>query len=79
MDAGTAIAAPGGVKKEISIAPLDDVQPDDHVLIHAGDAQHRVSPSAGKPHAGGSAWPQQLKSWGAAELYFTRQASLPCG
>ncbi len=43
-DAGTAIAALGGVKKEISIALLDDVQPGDYVLIHVGYALHKVSP-----------------------------------
>lgn len=43
-DAGTAIVALGGVKKEISIALLDDVEPGDFVLIHVGYALHKVSP-----------------------------------
>ena len=46
VDAGeqTAVVALGPVKKEISIALLDDVSPGDYVLIHVGYALHKVSP-----------------------------------
>ncbi|MGO8953448.1 MAG: HypC/HybG/HupF family hydrogenase formation chaperone [Rhodomicrobium sp.] len=40
----TAIVALGPVKKEISIALLDDVTPGDFVLVHVGFALHKVSP-----------------------------------
>ncbi len=42
--AGTAIVALGPVKKEISIALLEDVVPGEFVLIHVGYALHKVSP-----------------------------------
>ena len=42
--AETAIVALGPVKKEISIALLDNVAPGDYVLIHVGYALHKVSP-----------------------------------
>ncbi|MEZ5900005.1 MAG: HypC/HybG/HupF family hydrogenase formation chaperone [Hyphomicrobiaceae bacterium] len=40
----TAIVALGPVKKEISIALLEDVAPGDFVLVHVGFALHKVSP-----------------------------------
>jgi hydrogenase expression/formation protein HypC len=40
----TALVAIGPVKKEISIALLEDVRPGDYVLIHVGYALHKVSP-----------------------------------
>lgn len=43
-DAETAVVALGPVKKEISIALLDDVAAGDYVLIHVGYALHKVSP-----------------------------------
>jgi len=42
--AETAIVALGPVKKEISIALLEDVKPGDFVLVHVGYALHKVSP-----------------------------------
>ena len=44
LAAETAIVALGPVKKEISIALLDDVAPGDFVLVHVGFALHKVSP-----------------------------------
>jgi len=43
-DLESAIVALGPVKKEISVALLDDVVPGDFVLVHAGFALHKVSP-----------------------------------
>jgi hydrogenase expression/formation protein HypC len=43
-DAETAVVALGPVRKEISIALLEDVAPGDYVLIHVGYALHKVSP-----------------------------------
>ncbi len=40
----TAVVALGPVKKEISIALLDDVAVGDFVLVHVGFALHRLSP-----------------------------------
>jgi hydrogenase expression/formation protein HypC len=40
----TAAVALGPVKKEISIALLDEVEPGDYVLLHVGFALHKVSP-----------------------------------
>ena len=40
----TAVVALGTVKKEISIALLEDVVPGDFVLVHVGFALHKVSP-----------------------------------
>ncbi|MCB1485256.1 MAG: HypC/HybG/HupF family hydrogenase formation chaperone [Hyphomicrobiaceae bacterium] len=40
----TAIVALGPVKKEISIALLENVVPGDFVLVHVGFALHKVSP-----------------------------------
>lgn len=34
----------GGVKKEISVALLDELSEGDYVLVHAGFALHKVSP-----------------------------------
>jgi hydrogenase expression/formation protein HypC len=38
-----AIVALGGVRKEVSLALVDDVQVDDFVLIHVGYALNKVS------------------------------------
>jgi len=43
-EAETAVVALGPVRKEISIALLDEVTPGDYVLIHVGYALHKVSP-----------------------------------
>jgi hydrogenase expression/formation protein HypC len=40
----TAIVAFGAVKKQISIALLDEVAEQDYVLVHVGYALNRVSP-----------------------------------
>jgi hydrogenase expression/formation protein HypC len=40
----TAIVTLGPVKKEISIALLDDLAPGDFVLVHVGFALHKLSP-----------------------------------
>jgi hydrogenase expression/formation protein HypC len=42
--AETAVVALGPVKKEVSIALLDDVEPGEFVLVHVGFALHKVSP-----------------------------------
>jgi hydrogenase expression/formation protein HypC len=42
--AETAVVALGGVKKEISVALLDEVTPGDFVLVHVGFALHKLSP-----------------------------------
>lgn len=46
IDAGkeTAVVALGGVKKEISVALLDELEIGDFVLVHVGFALHKVSP-----------------------------------
>ena len=45
----TAIVDLGGVKKEISLALLDDVQVGDYVILHAGYALSKLDPEeAGK-------------------------------
>ncbi len=41
---GTATVALGEVKKDVSLALVDDVQIDDFVLIHVGYALNKVSP-----------------------------------
>jgi hydrogenase expression/formation protein HypC len=43
-DKETAVVALGGVKKEISVALLDDLVVGDFVLVHVGFALHKVSP-----------------------------------
>jgi hydrogenase expression/formation protein HypC len=45
IDATTdmAIVALGGVRKDVSLALVDDVRVDDFVLIHAGYALNRLS------------------------------------
>jgi hydrogenase expression/formation protein HypC len=43
QSADMAIVALGGVKKEVCIILLDDVQPGDYLLIHVGYALQRVS------------------------------------
>lgn len=43
-DKETAIVALGGVKKEISVALLDELAIGDFVLVHVGFALHKVSP-----------------------------------
>lgn len=40
----TAVVALGGVKKDISVALLDEVTPGDFVLVHVGFALHKLSP-----------------------------------
>jgi hydrogenase expression/formation protein HypC len=40
----TAVVALGGVKKEISVALLDELAVGDFVLVHVGFALHKVSP-----------------------------------
>jgi hydrogenase expression/formation protein HypC len=40
----TAIVALGPVRKEISVALLDEIAPGDFVLVHVGYALHKVSP-----------------------------------
>lgn len=40
----TAVVALGGVKKEISVALLEEVDPGDFVLVHVGFALHKLSP-----------------------------------
>lgn len=40
----TATVSLSGVKKEISIALVDDAEPGDFVLVHVGFALHKVSP-----------------------------------
>ena len=40
----TAIVALGPIRKEISVALLNDVAPGDFVLVHVGYALHKVSP-----------------------------------
>lgn len=42
--ADTAVVALGPVKKEISIALIDDLAPGDFVLVHVGFALHKLSP-----------------------------------
>jgi hydrogenase expression/formation protein HypC len=41
--AETAVVALGPVKKEVSIALLDNVEPGEFVLVHVGFALHKVS------------------------------------
>jgi len=43
-DNETAIVALGGVKKEISVALLEEIAVGDFVLVHVGFALHRLSP-----------------------------------
>ena len=38
-----AVVSVGGVRKEISLALVEDVQVDDYVLIHVGYALNRIS------------------------------------
>ncbi len=40
----TAVVALGPVKKEISVALVEDLKPGDFVLVHVGFALHKVSP-----------------------------------
>ena len=40
----TAVVALGPVRKEISVALIDDARPGDFVLIHVGFALHKLSP-----------------------------------
>jgi hydrogenase expression/formation protein HypC len=46
IDAAREVAtvALGPVKKEISIALLEEVEPGDYVLVHVGFALHKLSP-----------------------------------
>lgn len=43
-DKETAVVALGGVRKEISVALLDELAVGDFVLVHVGFALHKVSP-----------------------------------
>ncbi len=43
-DRESAVVALGGVKKEISVALVDDLTVGDFVLVHVGFALHKVSP-----------------------------------
>jgi hydrogenase expression/formation protein HypC len=43
--ADTAVVDLGGVKKEISIALLDDVQVGDYVILHVGYALSKLDPA----------------------------------
>lgn len=40
----TAVVALGGVKKEISVALLNELEIGDFVLVHVGFALHKLSP-----------------------------------
>jgi hydrogenase expression/formation protein HypC len=40
---GMAIVSPGGVRKDVSLALVDDVRVDDFVLIHVGYALNKLS------------------------------------
>jgi hydrogenase expression/formation protein HypC len=40
----TAVASLNGIKKEISIALVDDLQEGDYVLLHVGYALNKISP-----------------------------------
>lgn len=42
LDNGRAIVNLGGVKKEISLALLDDIKADDYVVVHVGYAIARL-------------------------------------
>ena len=42
--AETAIVALGPIRKEVSVALLDSVEPGEFVLVHVGYALHKVSP-----------------------------------
>jgi hydrogenase expression/formation protein HypC len=42
--ADTAVVVLGGVKKEVSLALVEDVRPGDYLLIHVGYALNRISP-----------------------------------
>lgn len=42
--ADSAVVALGEVKKEVSLALLEDVKPGDYVLIHVGYALNTISP-----------------------------------
>ncbi|MBT6095206.1 MAG: HypC/HybG/HupF family hydrogenase formation chaperone [Rhodospirillaceae bacterium] len=43
-DADTAVVSLEGVKKEISLALVEDVEIGDYVLVHVGFALNKVSP-----------------------------------
>lgn len=44
MDNGMAIVETGGVRREISLALVDDVQVGDYVIVHVGFALNRLDP-----------------------------------
>lgn len=44
LSAERAIVELGGVRREISLALLDDVAPGDYVIVHAGYALTRLDP-----------------------------------
>jgi hydrogenase expression/formation protein HypC len=43
-DGGLAIVDAGGVRKEVSVALVDDVAPGDYVIVHVGHALSRLDP-----------------------------------
>ncbi len=44
QDNGTAVVSIGGIKKQISLALVDDVMVADYLLIHVGYALHKIDP-----------------------------------
>lgn len=44
QDDANAIVDLGGVRKEISIALVEDVQVDDYVIVHVGYALNKIDP-----------------------------------
>jgi hydrogenase expression/formation protein HypC len=44
-DGGTAIVDLDGIRKEISLALVDDVRPGDYVILHVGYALARLDPA----------------------------------
>lgn len=43
-DGDQAVVDLGGVRKEVSIALLDDVRVDDYVIVHVGYALNKIDP-----------------------------------
>ena len=44
LDDGCAVVEVGGVRKEISLALMDDVETGDYVIMHVGFAINRLDP-----------------------------------
>ncbi len=73
----SAIASLGGVKKEISLALVEDARVGDYVLIHVGYALNKVSEEEaeknagavcrGRPHTGGG-WVKYIDEFRSGEL-----------